>query len=326
MENRIVVFITLLGAALLLGPVAALGQEAEATAPAATSVPVNVGLLPYVDVNSHFVRPRNHVSIDGIVGVAWDLDGVAIAGTSGFVKGRARGLQIAGVTGYVGGDLTGVQIGGILSATRGAVTGVQVAGAVNRAESLDGAQIGLVNVGGKVRGLQIGLVNVAEEADGATIGLVNIVRRGGRREIEVSTSNVAVVSVGLRTGTKHVYSLLGIGLHPSGGQVTWMPTVGIGTSIPLGGRGFFNVEVQTSAVNSGAEFDIRTVLTQLRLAGGGRPTDHLEVFAGPVLYALRSRSGKTLSDVSYLPTLVTFDKGRVPVGLGLGFVVGLRAF
>lgn len=326
MEHRIVFVIALLGAALLLGPGLALGQEAVSAAPETTSVPVNVGLLPYVDVNSHFVRPRNHISVDGIVGVSWDLEGVAIAGTSGFVKGRARGLQIAGVTGYVGGDLTGVQIGGILSATRGAVTGVQVAGVVNRAESLEGAQVGLVNVGGRVRGLQIGLVNVAEEVDGATIGLVNIVRRGGRREIEVSTSNVAVVSVGLRTGTKHVYSLLGMGLNPVGGRVTWMPTVGLGASIPMGARGFFNVEVQASSVNSGAEFDIRTVLAQLRLAAGGRPTDHLEVFAGPVLYALRSRSGKVLSDVSYLPTLVTLDKGRVPVGLGLGFVVGLRAF
>jgi hypothetical protein len=86
-----------------------------------------------------------------------------------------------------------------------------------------------------------------------------------------------------------------------------------------------NVEVRASAVNIGAEFDRESVLAQVRLAGGYRVADGLSLFAGPVLDVLRSSSGKRLSDISYTPTLATFEQSGARVDLGLGFVVGLQA-
>ncbi len=331
MRDRIAFFAALMSASTLLGSSAALGQERElaphetTSEPKTTSVPVNVGLVPYVDVNSHLVRPRNHLSIDGIAGAATELEGAAIAGVSGFVWRRARGVQVAGVSGYVGGDLTGAQIAGVVSATRGEVTGFQT-GVVSYAGSVTGAQVALVNVGGTVKGLQLGLVNVAGEADrGATVGLVNVVGKNGRHQIDVSTSNTAAFSVGTKLGTKHVYSILGMGLQPVEGHTAWMPTVGIGASIPIREETFVNIESLVSAVNFGEEFDRDTLLAQLRATAGNRVIDGLALYAGPVFDVFRSSSGKRLSDVSYLPTLSTADRRGVPVDMGLGFVVGMQA-
>lgn len=338
LKNRVLAFAAASTMALL-GSSTALGQTSQAAAQQSTHVPFNVGLVPYVDVNSHFHRARNNVSVDAIAGSAWGLEGAAIAGVSGFVWGDARGLQVGGVSGYVGGDLAGAQIGGVVSATRGRVSGLQVAGAVNYAGSADGVQIGVVNVGGnvqgtqigvvnvggRVRGAQVGLVNVADEVHGAPIGLLSVVRRNARHQIELSTSNTTAFSAALKLGTRHVYSILGMGLQPAGEKVAWMPTFGFGGSIPIEERGFLNIEALARAVNVGAEFDRETVLGQLRLAGGYRVSDKLSLFGGPVLDALRRGSNKKLSDISYLPTLVTLKSGRTSVDMGLGFVVGVEA-
>src|SRR3712207_8028441 len=49
--------------------------------------------------------------------------------------------------------------------TLGRVQGIQGALAFNRAASVKGLQVSLVNVGGDVDGLQIGLVNVARRSE-----------------------------------------------------------------------------------------------------------------------------------------------------------------
>jgi hypothetical protein len=355
MEKRIVGFAALWIAALLQAPGVAVGAPTEVAVQKATSVPFDIGIFPYADVNSHFVRPKNNLALDGIVGAAWEIEGVAISGVSGLVRGGTRGLQLTGVSGYVGGDLDGAQIAGVVSATRGAVTGFQAAGvvsyadrisgaqlglvnvgrgpvtglqlsgAVNYAGEITGSQMGLVNVGGKVKGLQLGLINVAEEVDGAVIGLINVVRKNGRHEIDVWTSNTAAFSVGTKLGTKHVYSILGLGLQRAGEQTSWMPTLGLGGSIPILKRGFLNIEGLVSNVNIGSEFDENTLLAQLRVAGGFRIIDGLALYAGPVFDCFRSTSGKRLSDISYTSTLATFKPGGATVDLGLGFAVGLQA-
>jgi hypothetical protein len=323
MRYGLIVVAALLAVALQ-GPGVALGEQNEVAATKTTSVPFNIGLVPYVDVNSHFLRPRNNFSLDGIVGIAWKMDGAALSGVSGFVQDAARGLQLTGVSGYVGGDFAGAQIGGVLSATRGAVTGFQLAGVVNYAGQLEGAQIGLINIGGKVKGLQFGLINVAEEVDGAALGLVNVVRKNGRQEIDFWTGDTAAFSVGTKLGTKYLYSILGVGLQRMNGKTSWMPTLGLGGSIPIHERVFLNIEVLASVVNVGAEFDKDSILSQLRLAAGYRVNDKLALFAGPVLNVFRSWSGKRLSDISYTGAQATFTPSGAPVDLGLGFVVGLQ--
>lgn len=326
MRHRIVVLFALSIAAVMQGPRVALAEATEVVARKSTSVPVNIGLVPYLDVNSHFSQPRNNLSIDGIVGVAWTLDGAAISGVSGFVRDAARGLQLSGVSGYIGGELIGAQIAGVVNVTRESATGLQLSGVVNYADEIAGAQIGIVNIGGKVKGLQLGLVNVADEVAGATVGLVNVVRKNGRHAIDVWTSNTAAFSVGTKLGSKHVYSILGIGLQPAKGQTCWMPTVGLGGSIAIDERWFLNLEALTSTVNIGNEFDQDSMLLQLRAAGGYKLSNSLAPFAGPVLDVFWSSNGKRLSDISYTATLATVDEAGTPVDLGLGFVVGLQAF
>ncbi|MBI4955428.1 MAG: hypothetical protein HY908_25625 [Myxococcales bacterium] len=79
-----------------------------------------------------------------------------------------------------------------------------------------------------------------------------------------------------------------------------------------------------SATNEGMEFDKQSVLGQLRVVGGYRVTEGIALYAGPVLVSYRSASGKRLSDISYVPTLATSQRGGTTQDLGLGYVVGVE--
>ncbi|MCC6526379.1 MAG: hypothetical protein IT373_27275 [Polyangiaceae bacterium] len=355
MHARTNVSFAILFTAASWAPSLAHAQPRETEGVETSSVPVNIGFVPYVDVNSHFAMPENHMTLDVLVGSTFGLEGLGIAGLAGLAWGDARGLQIGGVSSYAGGDLVGAQIGSVVGIVGGTATGiqvagvanvagaftgaqiggvvnvapdggagVQVAGAVNVAGDLAGAQIGIVNVGGHVRGAQIGIVNVAEEVDGATVGLVNVVLKNGRHGFDVATSGTAALSFGAKLGTRYVYSVLGMGLQLVEGRSYWMPTAGLGGSIPILEDGFVNIELLASATNEGSEFDRESVLGQLRVVGGYRVTEGIALYAGPVLVSYRSASGKRLSDISYVPTLATSQRGGTTQDLGLGYVVGVE--
>ena len=49
---------------------------------------------------------------------------------------------------------------------------------LNRADSINGAQFGMVNMAKRVKGMQWGLVNMTDNLYGVQIGLVNIAKSG----------------------------------------------------------------------------------------------------------------------------------------------------
>jgi hypothetical protein len=127
----------------------------------------------------------------GGVNVSGMLKGVQLAGVFGganLTDHDANGFQAAGILGganIVNGTMTGLQVSGVIAGVNLArrMEGVQLAGilgGVNIATNAHGAQIAtLYNHAETMRGAQVGLVNFCEKMYGVQVGLVNIIRDGG---------------------------------------------------------------------------------------------------------------------------------------------------
>ena len=127
----------------------------------------------------------------GGVNVSGTLKGIQFAGYFGganLTDHDANGIQAAGIIGganIANGTMTGLQVSGIIAGVNLArrMDGVQLAGilgGVNIATNAHGVQIAsLYNHAETMRGAQIGLVNFSEKMYGIQIGLVNIIRDGG---------------------------------------------------------------------------------------------------------------------------------------------------
>jgi len=138
-----------------------------------------------------------------------------------------------------------------------------------------GAQIGLINVATKARGLQLGLVNYSEEMDGAPIGLVNWVQNG-RRQLEVWSSDTALVHVGAKLGSRHVYALLAAATDDD----EYHFGAGLGVHVPLP-VGYLDIDV-VAYDTFDRDFDDgeNDFLSKLRLTYGLPITDDIALFGG----------------------------------------------
>ena len=141
--------------------------------------------------------------------------GVQIAGFSNMSASALRGLQLAGITNLSMGVERGLQFSGIANVASGYMRGGQMA-AYNYADSLNGSQVGLINVArSHPRGWQVGLVNITRDTVAHKIGLVNLNPRtvvdfmlyGGT----TTKGNVAV-----RFRNRSTYSIIGLGTHYMG--------------------------------------------------------------------------------------------------------------
>ena len=96
-------------------------------------------------------------------------------GTFSNVSGAMfSGLQLSGINNITHGMNKGLQLSPLLNVSSGKMNGWQM-GAINYADSLNGAQIGVFNVARKrPKGWQVGIVNLSYDTIGHKIGLVNI--------------------------------------------------------------------------------------------------------------------------------------------------------
>lgn len=180
-------------------------------------------------------------------GAPSSMRGLELGFLANLVAGEARGVQFAGLFNQTSGDVEGLQLAGGANFALGRVQGVQGAFAFNRAASVKGLQLGLVNVGGDVDGLQIGLVNVARRVRGASVGIVNVAddieglplapfsvtRTGGVHPTTWGGSG-GYGNVGIKLATRHTYTLFFGSYHRKYGLDLYGGGVAIGGSVGLG--------------------------------------------------------------------------------------------
>ena len=138
--------------------------------------------------------------------------GLQFGSFSNVSGGVFRGLQLSGINNITCGMNKGLQFSSLLNASSGKMNGWQI-GAINYADSLNGAQIGLFNVARKrPKGWQVGIVNLSYDSIGHKIGLVNVnptttidyMFYGGSS----SKTNIAA-----RYRNKSTYNIIGVGTH-----------------------------------------------------------------------------------------------------------------
>ena len=249
--------------------------------------------------------------------VSGDVEGVQATVGGNLGLRNLRGWQAAVGANFIGGNVgsrslqtaVGPNIAGNLEGTQLSIagnialgwhqeanisySGTQI-GMVNIAPGGIGTQIGLLNIAGHVETSQVGLLNVSGRMSGIPIGLISFVK-DNPLHLQLWGSDTEIANLGVRLGSRHVYSLLMVGSYPHGDLGRWSSGFGIGGHIPLGKRLFLNVDLITRGVGytDGSrrntwEYGEHTVLNKLRLAFGWERHKWFSVFGGVSLNFLVS--------------------------------------
>jgi hypothetical protein len=272
------------------------------------------------------------------------LVGVQAAGIANVAYGPARGVQASGIVNFATDKVHGAQLAGIANVAREGDTDFQLSGITNASGSLSGAQIsGIANLAmGEVHGLQLGLVNVGRKVSGAQIGLINIATdqmRGASIGLfnfagdgifapTVWGGDTSFMNVGLKSGSRHFYSLVGAGVHPLGDKMGFSPLFGLGGHIELNPF-WLEIDALCSPFLKHHDFkwhgheNTNDVITQLRLVFGYRLADQFAVYLGPTLNYFVSNYRE---DASLLPAFWhdTFEHGHFHQQLFMGFTLGVQ--
>ena len=138
--------------------------------------------------------------------------GLQLSGVSSTSAHTFNGLQLSSISNITMGMDRGLQFSGFLNVSSAMMRGWQW-GAVNYADSLDGAQIGIFNVARmRPKGWQIGLVNLSYDSIGHKIGLVNISPKTNIDVMMYAGSSLKV-NIAMRYRNRSTYNIVGVGTH-----------------------------------------------------------------------------------------------------------------
>jgi hypothetical protein len=210
--------------------------------------------------------------------VSESMDGFQLSAVANIVGGNARGIQLSGAVNTAG-DFSGFQLGGAFNYA-GDFRGFQLSGALNYAEQFDGFQLGVINIGARVRGVQLGVINISENMSGFPLGLVNYSTSDGILSATAFTSDVGLISAGLRIGTHNFYSLF----VASGGMLS--KADGWAAGIGLGGRVYFDtwyldIDSIVYSARRTREIGDESLIDSTRILAGYRFSEDFAIYAGP---------------------------------------------
>lgn len=289
------------------------------------SVPFNVALVPTASLNARAQgkKVRNYGSIAFLWSETDRLDGIAVAAGATLVREDTNGLQ-ASMGANITHRLRGMQAAVFYNQAE--YTHGAQAGLVNRSNLIQGgAQFGLVNVGRHVRGVQFGLVNYAESAD-ASVGLVSYTKEGSVHP-DIFSTDLASFNVGLRFPARYTHSFLTAGVHPFGEGRGWIFGAGFGGHVPLGKKGFVDIDAVGQAYFAGMSFSRRVApIASLRVTFGWQPIKRFALFAGPTANAMFDDPSRDLPRPGYGWTSYTYTDaaGGFRVRVWPGFAAGVR--
>jgi hypothetical protein len=243
-------------------------------------------------------RASYGAQLAGLAAVAGGpLRGVQAAALLDVAAGHVAGAQLTAGVAVAGGGVDGAQLAGIASVARSNVRGVQWSsvyngalglrgaqvGMVNRVDHGAGAQIGLVNVARELRGVQVGLLNVSDRLDGESIALLTL-SRSGYHSFEVWTDDLAPVSTGFKFGSRHLYTVVGVGVDPIDG-VALSVGAGLGVHAPFFDRRmFFDADLMVRTAETAPGGAIDGVVGSVRAVIGGDIAGPFGLYVGPALH------------------------------------------
>lgn len=206
-----------------------------------------------------------------------NYQGFSGAGFANITGGSYQGFAGAGFANISGKGHSGFAGAGFANISGGHVEGIQLAGFINVAKSLQGIQLGFINVADTI-------------TDGISIGFLSIVRKGGLRQVEMAASDVVPFSASFRTGLPKFYNIFSYNMRPWGNESFYTLGYGIGTHIRLDPALAIQIEAHSMAfhqdwvLNWGRNKEKLDVLNEARIMLSYNLNNHLGLFGGVVIY------------------------------------------
>jgi hypothetical protein len=261
---------------------------------------------------------------------AGSLQGVQLGVGGNYAHAGVWGAQLAVGANVSMGDVNGLQVG-LVSNIAPAFAGLQWGLLSNLTAEGQGAQLAFINVAKKMTGLQVGLINVAAEVDGDSLGLINVIGNG-YHSAEIFADDTAPTVIGIKSGSRHLYSLATLGLDPFQESPTLHAGIGVGWHQQFFEKFSLDVDLQGLTPKFLPDFSnfVRRegggLEARLRLLPRWDLMEHLSLFAGPVASLSFSFGSPDVESASYVPGLWTLAENDV-FGLNFrpGFVAGISA-
>lgn len=208
-------------------------------------------------------------------GVRNEMTGVQMAGIANSTK-KMEGIQMAGITNLAD-SANGVQLAGIFNNAPKGITHLQMAGIANYATQANVQIAGILNRAKTVKGVQIGLVNVADSSE-YSIGLINIVKNG-EKSIGISVDETATSLVTFRSGGRRLYGIFGAGYNFKSNQTLYAFEAGMGYRLPVAGGFRMNFELANITLEDFKRGSYNKVAG--RIYAAYRFGKRFEIYAGP---------------------------------------------
>ena len=278
-----------------------------------------------------YPKSTHNVTLNLLAGVSENQYGLVIGTIANSIRNNAYGVQIVGFYNYVGNEGKGLAIAGFIN-NYASHSGVQIAG-FNHAKKMRGVQIGFGNNSDDMQGIQIGFINNYEKqqslkgfqigginrGDGGfqiglcnisetnqyPLGLVNIIKNG-EMSVGLAYDEIGDVTTQFRSGSRHLYGIVGFGLNTKSSYTHWALQGGIGAHLNFSSR--FRIDMELSAnylsrifVYSGndeeeyerrkEEFDFKPLTKySFGIFPSVRFKEKVEFFAGPTLNYMHTKT------------------------------------
>jgi hypothetical protein len=208
-----------------------------------------------------------------------DVRGMQATAGLNVAGGAFRGFQGSAGVNWVAGEMSGVQATAGFNRAQ-SVTGLQMA-VLNVSGDVTGAQVGVINIGGVVKGAQVGVINVAKEVRGVPLGLLTFEEKG-QLHLEVWSSDIHLTNAAVKFGGRYVYTTLLAGIGPDDRLTRYNLGLGFGVHIPLGPRFWLDLDAAGSTVHPVKKpFRGENLLAQARAMFGFQVANRFAVFGGP---------------------------------------------
>jgi hypothetical protein len=217
------------------------------------------------NINKHNAK---YVQAAGLLNaVGGDVSGVQLAGISNTVYKSLSGVEAAGILNKIDQDAKGVQLAGISNLVNKNFTGVEAAGILNKVgQNLRGIQLaGIANLTGKTahgmqvagifnsahlqNGVHIALFNVADTLNGYAINLLSF-SKNGYKQLQLSTDESLITSLGFKTGTAKFYTKLIGGVNLTDTTRYYMYGLSFGHDFKLGQKALLSAEFSAQVLAS----------------------------------------------------------------------------
>ena len=206
----------------------------------------------------------NRASLNLLVGLSRNEEGIAIAGLTNIITNEAKGFQFAG----------------LINIAKN-VNGFQFAGLVNRAKDVNGVQFA-------------GLVNIAENSD-YPIGLINIIKNG-EKGIAVTYNEVGSLMTTFRSGGRVTYGIIGVGYNHKTSGRSYVTEAGFGIHINCLSWLRINNELKVACfgfsdnpfIFSDDPLSNTVIGTNYSFMPAFKIAPHIELFGGPSLNYMNS--------------------------------------